>query len=48
MSGQWVYRVTVPDEKSDAFISALVDIDLIGYENLRVLSDPDGEGEEDA
>jgi hypothetical protein len=47
VSGQWIYRVIVPDEKSDVFIDVLARVDLIDEENLTVVHAPDGSGEGD-
>lgn len=33
----WIYKVTVPAEKSNAFIMALVELELIDEENLVIL-----------
>lgn len=43
----YVYWLRVPTEKSDAFVKALSELDLLGEENLRIMHTPDGQGEED-
>lgn len=43
MSGNWVYRVTVAPEKTDAFIDALATLGLIDDDALEILRDPDDE-----
>lgn len=39
MSRPWIYKVTVPAEKSNDFIKALVALDLIDFENLEVVKE---------
>lgn len=41
----WVYKVTVPADKSFAFVRALYDLDLIDDENFEVLYSPEEEEE---
>lgn len=43
----YIYWLRIPADKSDDFIFALMGLNLVGEDNLRIMHTPDGQGEED-